>query len=157
MPDLLIRPATADDIPAIAQRLAAMVQAMEQMGGFRAAPFATVVDLFQGRIRERLQRDTFCYQVAEFDGAIVGITEASIIEMGGVFEPRWILHIHGIYVDESARRQGIGQQLMESALVWGREHGCDLAELNVLVNNPARYLYEQTGFQMYQYQMSRRL
>ncbi len=153
----LLRPATAADIPALAERLAAMVQAMEQTGGHPAAPHATLLEIFQTRISERLARPSCFYHVAAVGGQIVGMIEASMFEMGDVFAPRWVLHIHGVYVDESARREGIGQHLMEAALKWGRGQGCEIAELNVLAHNPALHLYTQMGFQIFQYEMIRPL
>jgi len=43
--------------------------------------------------------------------------------------------------------------LLEAVLEWGREKGCAEAELNMLVSNPARRLYEKLGFKEFQLEM----
>jgi GNAT superfamily N-acetyltransferase len=74
-----------------------------------------------------------------------------------VFEPARILHIHALYVDPDHRRRGIGRALLQTAFEWGRTAGCTATELNVLVSNPARTLYEGLGFRAFQTEMVRDL
>jgi GNAT superfamily N-acetyltransferase len=52
---------------------------------------------------------------------------------------------------------GIGQALLKAALEWGSQVGCVIAELNALVGNPARFLYEKSGFREFEVQMTLKL
>jgi GNAT superfamily N-acetyltransferase len=59
-----------------------------------------------------------------------------------------------VYVVPEHRRRGIGRALLNAALEWGRGEGCDEAELDVLVANPARALYEGAGFRDFEMKMT---
>jgi ribosomal protein S18 acetylase RimI-like enzyme len=54
----------------------------------------------------------------------------------------------GMGVHRDARRQGLGERLLDTALAWARtQPGLDWVDLEVLSNNaPARRLYERCGF-----------
>jgi RimJ/RimL family protein N-acetyltransferase len=54
----------------------------------------------------------------------------------------------GMGVHRDARRQGLGERLLATALAWARtQPGLDWVDLEVLSNNaPARRLYERCGF-----------
>jgi ribosomal protein S18 acetylase RimI-like enzyme len=55
-------------------------------------------------------------------------------------------YIANVGVAESARGQGIGQQLMEHQIQRSRMEQLKACELDVRVGNPARNLYERLGF-----------
>ena len=78
-------------------------------------------------------------------------------ELDPLFKPTRVLHVHALYVSPAYRRQGIGRALLEAVLEWGRSEGCVQAELNVLVDNPARGLYDQLGFDAFEIEMARKL
>ena len=90
----------------------------------------------------------------EGDPTPVGFTEASILTTEPFFIVSRILHIHSVYVLPSSRRVGIGKNLIQEAINWGRKQSCLEAKLNTLVWNPARSLYKQLGFQVREYRMS---
>lgn len=157
MCDIMIRQATADDIPALVAGLVAMVQAMAAAGGHPVLDADSLREKLQARLDTTFQRPSMLYLVADIDDEVVGILEASHFQLESVFQPREMLHIHGVHVDEAYRRRGIARQLMEHAFTWGQERGCTLAELNVLANNPAQHLYRDMGFTVFQYEMVRPL
>lgn len=152
-----IRKATIADVPALVARLAAMVQAMESVGGHPAADENLLHDFLRSRLKEHLPRTDHLYLVADSNAQLVGAAEASIYLLSDVFRDCRMLHIHAVYVDDSQRRQGIGRALMEAILEWGRVQNCEQAELNVLANNPAKQLYESLGFRVFQHEMLLRL
>lgn len=154
-----IRQASPKDIPTVAQFLRAMVEEMASLGGHPTAKDdATWTRIEQG-IAEALEScDHLCLLAELTDiGTPIGLVEARVLAIAPVFKPTPMLHIHALYVIESYRRAGTGQALLEAALVWGREKGCTEVELNVLINNPARALYEKMGFRALQVEMVRRL
>jgi ribosomal-protein-alanine N-acetyltransferase len=54
----------------------------------------------------------------------------------------------GLMVAKSARRQGVGNALLEAAVEWARASGVRKLELHVFPwNEPAILLYEQFGFE----------
>ena len=71
--------------------------------------------------------------------------------------PASVVHIHALYVRPRYRGEGLGRELLEQALTWGRARGCSEATLSVLVGNPARGLYEGAGFEAFELQMRRNL
>jgi GNAT superfamily N-acetyltransferase len=87
----------------------------------------------------------------------VGWAYARIEDREPVYEPERLLHISALYVSEPHRRQGIGRALLEALLDWGRDADCAEVELNVLVDNPARALYEKSGFNAARIKMTRKL
>jgi GNAT superfamily N-acetyltransferase len=55
--------------------------------------------------------------------------------------------LEDLYVQETARRSGLGRALVEAALERARERGCKRIELDVNEDNaPARALYAACGF-----------
>ena len=67
------------------------------------------------------------------------------VARGAVIGP-W-LGITAMQVAESARRQGMAQQLLAALANWGRTRGARFANLQVLADNlPARAAYAKSGF-----------
>jgi GNAT superfamily N-acetyltransferase len=87
----------------------------------------------------------------------VGWAYARLRDLEPIYEPARVLHISALYVSRPSRRKGIGQVLLQDLLQWGRDSGCVEAELNVLVGNPARALYERCGFSATRIKMSCKL
>jgi ribosomal protein S18 acetylase RimI-like enzyme len=65
---------------------------------------------------------------------------------GGELNDGW-LGVHGLEVDESLRRRGLGRALMAGLLRLAAEHGATTAWLEVAESNePALRLYDGLGF-----------
>lgn len=65
------------------------------------------------------------------------------------------------YIDKKFQRRGIGKEILEEQLEKDRENGRDTI-LQVFKENPARFLYEKVGFEVYyetksHYKMIRKL
>jgi GNAT superfamily N-acetyltransferase len=84
---------------------------------------------------EGTYRDTL---FLEEDRVAVGYACAYVIGAEG--------HVGHLIVDQSARRRGVGRELMNAAAARFRERGCSLWSLNVTeTNHGARALYSQCG------------
>lgn len=57
--------------------------------------------------------------------------------------------VGGLVVDQSCRRMGIGQKLMEAAEAWACENGCSTVHLRSnITRDGAHAFYRQLGYQM---------
>ena len=70
----------------------------------------------------------------------------------GVVQGNW-LGVFDVVVDETRRRQGLGERLMRGLMAWGRERDAKRAYLQVMLSNaPALSLYDKLGFrEVYRY------
>jgi GNAT superfamily N-acetyltransferase len=155
-----IRQATDSDASVITGFLRFMVEEMASMGGHPAsqdeAEWANLEDVTRAQVDEQ----DHLYLLAETiepQPTVIGLAGAEMVDLHFVFEPRRVLHINALYVLDSHRTRGVGQKLLEAILDWGRSQGCVEAELNTLVANPARSLYEKLGFRAFEIQMTRHL
>ena len=83
--------------------------------------------------------DTRTYLVAERDGVLVGY--AGLMVSGRDAD------VQTVAVDDTARRTGIGQRLVQALAREARERGCVVMMLEVAVDNEAaRRLYDSLGF-----------
>jgi len=157
---VLIRLATASDIPLIVAFLRRMLADMSSTGGYPVARDAEHWTNMETEFLEGLQAPGCLHLLVETGDAqpeAIGWTYARTKEREPVYEPARVLHISAVYVSPSYRRQGIGQALLKAVLEWGRSSGCTEAELNVLVDNPARSLYRELGFREFEIEMTLKL
>jgi GNAT superfamily N-acetyltransferase len=137
-----------------------MLAEMASVGGHPVATGAEAWSHLEAEFRDDLMATECLHllaETAETEPVSVGWAFARKVERDPVFKPAGVLHIHALYVSPSHRRQGIGQTLLETLLAWGMEMGCQEAELNVLVGNPARALYTGLGFGAFEIEMRRKL
>jgi GNAT superfamily N-acetyltransferase len=79
--------------------------------------------------------------VAVVDGRDVGIARGAAHRIGDERE------LISMWVAPTARRQGIGAQLIDSVAAWAKAAGATALVLGVVADNaPALALYERTGF-----------
>jgi N-acetylglutamate synthase-like GNAT family acetyltransferase len=80
--------------------------------------------------------------LAERDGRLVGCT-AIALRPGRAGQLRWVL------VEHSARGTGLGRRLVETAIAFGVESGCDRLYLETTDGLPeSQALYEKLGFEV---------
>ena len=85
------------------------------------------------------------YRLALLDGRLVGYIR--LVTPTSLPSNQHIRMIHGLAVDPSARRHGIGRILVRAAVDDARRVGARRVTLRVLGHNaPARALYESLGF-----------
>ncbi|MBD1842057.1 GNAT family N-acetyltransferase [Cyanobacteria bacterium FACHB-63] len=133
---------------------------MASLGGHALQDPHSISNWLRKPIQSQIDSPDHLFLIAELDissNQLIGILEASIIELSSVFLPKSSLHIHAIYVAPQYRRSGVARSLMEAAFKWGRDKGCMEADLNVLRDSPAKLLYESLGFEDFQIEMRRKL
>ncbi len=104
--------------------------------------------LARGFLHERIERDQSVVLLAMNDDAAVGFTQLyptfSSVRAARV----WVLN--DLYVDQSARRQGVAQALLTAAAMFARDDGAIRLELETTPDNRnAQALYESGGWQLY--------
>lgn len=155
-----IRKLAHQEIDIAIEFLQAMLDALASFGGHALQEPHSVSDWFRDSIQSQIESPDHLFLVAELDTSpnqLIGILEASIIELSPVFLPKSSLHIHAIYVAPQCRRSGVARSLIEAAFRWGQDKGCTEADLNVLRDSPAKFLYESLKFEDFQIEMRRKL
>ena len=104
-------------------------------------------DVAGGRrfLAERLQNEESVVFMAFEGDSAVGFTQLYPIFSSVGMGRSWLLN--DLYVDASARKKGVGHQLLEAAKQWGRETGSRWLMLETAVDNyAAQALYEKNGW-----------
>jgi GNAT superfamily N-acetyltransferase len=137
---MLIRPATADDIPTIVG-----IYAADELVGKGRESFEDMTPYYEAF--DRLAADPHqLLVVAELDGQVVGTFQLTVI--AGVAR-RGITRalIESVHVSPEHRSHGIGGEMMRWAIDEARKRGCQLAQLTSNNARPeAHRFYERLGF-----------
>lgn len=139
MTSLEIRPAVADDVPAIVGMLADDPLGAQRESPDDLAPYLAAL--------ERLNADPHQHlMVAVREGRVVGTLQLSIIPgLSRRGSTRSIIESVRIHADE--RGSGLGTQLIEWAIDASRHHGCRLVQLTSdRTRTDAHRFYERLGF-----------
>ena len=133
----MIRRATPSDVPAIA-RLAA------QLGG------ATDLDGLPARLAKIMDQATHAVFVAEGDDGPCGFTAAEhrlVLPLG-----EWV-ELVSLLVDEPARRQGLGTQLVAAAEAWAMRRGVERVVVRSSTSRDAAHaFYPALGYDLHKTQ-----
>lgn len=137
MEGIVIRPAGADDIPAMV-RLLAQLFAIE-------ADFIIAPEVQARGLAMLLERADVAALVATEGGAVVGMTTVQLTistARGG-----YSAGVEDVVVDEAHRGRGVGRLLLDAAEGWARARGAlRLALLADETNAPALDFYDRLGF-----------
>ena len=95
---------------------------------------------------DHLQQDHWRCWVAEDAGAVIGALWLQLIEKipNPTSEPEFYAYITNVFVQETARRQGIGTQLLSEALSFCRQQSVE--KIVLWPTEKSRSLYERHGF-----------
>ena len=148
MPSISIRPATAADIDTILHFIRSLAAFEREPDAVKTTPEDLLRDGFGSQPR-------FETLIAEMDGAPVGF--ALFFSTYSTWEGRAGIHLEDIFVEESARKYGIGRQLMQALAAIAIQRGYARLELQVLDWNPAREFYHRLGLEHMQEWLSYRI
>jgi ribosomal protein S18 acetylase RimI-like enzyme len=145
-----IRPATADDVPAVlpmVRKIAAMHEKLDPAKySFRSDPG----EMYRNWLRKRTSDPHSVFLVADAGPnplKIVGFLIATVEQEIPIYRLEEMGFIHDLWVEEEYRHEGIGRQLVMMAVERFRDMGvkqirCDTA----WANEPARALFISCGF-----------
>lgn len=160
MQQIDIRHGTAEDSKLITDLIRCMVTEMALYGGHTVNDSPEVWSSMAELVKANSIRKDYIYLIASFRSPVlttVGFAAANVESPDNIFAAVKRLHISAVYTDPNVRRQGIARQLIQKALDWGRRMNAEEADLNVLVANPSRRLYEHLGFQEHEISMVMKL
>ncbi len=166
-----IRRATQRDFAAIIHFVQAMLGEMYALGNGELSNHSEAWLNFESRILQALSRaenDERTYPCAadhlvEIADAIgvealpIGLIEASVLPPMPISRLVQTLYIHAVYVLPHYRRRGVGTALLRVAIEWGQRQRCQQAQLSVLPHNPARRLYQASGFHVFGLEMRKEI
>ena len=155
-----IRHGTAEDAKLITDLIRSMVTEMALYGGHTVNDSPEVWSLMAELVNANSDRTDYIYLIASLRSPVqttVGFAAANLESLDNIFAAKKRLHISAVYTDPNVRRQGIARQLIQKALDWGRRMNAEEADLNVLVANPSRRLFEHLGFQQHEISMVMKL
>ena len=142
---MMIRKATIDDTPAIAQLYREQFKEMARL----IPDFIKEGDQSTEFLVNTITNDNSDILVYEDGDAVVGfiLLQAKTRPDFAFVIPGKFCYIMDIIVTEKHRNKGFGTELMFSAKAWAKEQGCSFVNLDVLANNPrAIRLYGKLGF-----------
>ncbi|MFD6174508.1 GNAT family N-acetyltransferase [Streptomyces coeruleorubidus] len=139
MGDLEIRPATADDVPAIVAMLADDPLGAQRESPDDLTPYLTALERLSADANQRLV-------VAVREDRVVGTLQLTLIPgLSRRGATRSI--IEGVRVHADERGSGLGTQLIEWAIDESRRQGCQLVQLTSdNTRTDAHRFYERLGF-----------
>lgn len=139
MADLVIRPATEDDVPAIVALLADDPLGAQRESPDDLAPYLSAL--------RRLSSDPLQHVVvAVRDDRVVGTLQLTVVPgLSRRGATRSI--IEGVRIHAGERGSGLGTQLIEWAVETSRREGCQLVQLTSdHTRTDAHRFYERLGF-----------
>ncbi|UCD78537.1 MAG: GNAT family N-acetyltransferase [Desulfobacterales bacterium] len=155
---MLIRHANDRDCQPIVRFVRATLQDMELVGGHEVKPDDNFWQRYGEKILEFIRKGDRLYLVVQSGSSLLGFLEGKIVKLHEVFTHKKCFHISAVYVIPDSRRRGIATSLIQEALRWASEQGCQEADLNVLFNNDkAKGLYEKLGFKVFRYELRKLL
>ena len=158
-PEVVVRRATAQDLPIIGELGAMLVRAHHELDPSRfLAPGPDSAKHYGSFLGSQLRRRDAAIFVAERAGRAVGYLYVEI-------EPRnWMElrdeagFIHDIVVTPDERRNGVATRLLETTIEWLESKGAPRVVLwTAEQNRGAQRLFEQAGFRRTMIEMTRDL
>ncbi|MBE2268478.1 MAG: GNAT family N-acetyltransferase [Anaerolinea sp.] len=138
MDKVVIRPAAAGDIDAIARLWLALVEFHREIDGDLPAAAPNGALRYARRLIDRVEDSQSRVLVAEADGHVVGYVLGMVVDLvPEMFAQPPSGFLADIFVDAEHRRQGVGRALVDALAAWFREHGLDYYEWHVAARNTA--------------------
>ena len=154
---VLVRRATKDDAPTIAEFAMKLVEQHRDYDPIRFARIATL-DGMQWFYGSQTEAKDAALLVAEINERIVGFAYIGYEERNYAELSVSTAKLHDIYVDEAARHSGAGKALIDASVEAAREFGASKLMLSVAEkNDAAKSFFERSGFSVTMHEMMLRV
>ncbi|MHA1959108.1 MAG: N-acetyltransferase family protein [Candidatus Thorarchaeota archaeon] len=144
--ELVLRSATTDDIPTVAQLWAESALYHAEI----ESRFQYVEDIIRPTIEHflnELQSEKCYIAVAQLGEDIIGYIKANIFEKAPIHIHRRMGFVDGLFVNPDVRRKGVGSGLWNKALDWMKQKSVSKAQLWVTsANAEAMEFWKKRGF-----------
>ncbi|MBC7909260.1 MAG: GNAT family N-acetyltransferase [Pyrinomonadaceae bacterium] len=151
---VVIRRATTGDLAAVSSYGGELIRQHHAYDSQRFIGFDAIKIDLPVFYREQLVREDAAILVAELGGRIVGYAFVRLEAESFINLSDATAWIHEIYVDESARGQGVSALLMKAAINAARRLGSGSVMLSVAPGNArARKLFDRHGFRLTMHEM----
>lgn len=138
---LVIRPATSDDIPTLVVLRRSMLAAMHTPDEFESG----WEDAFAAWLERRIVASDYQMIVAELDGRIVAGAQAEVIHgQPGPKISRDRIYITNVSTLPEFRGRGLASRCLDALLDWARDKGIRTAMLNA--TSMGQRIYQRAGF-----------
>jgi GNAT superfamily N-acetyltransferase len=109
-------------------------------------PLKTKNQILAKRLQKQIKSSkTFIY-VAKIENKVVGYIEGNYSQENTTFVNKIIGRFNNIVVTKNMRGHGISKLLYLELKKWFKINNCEIEELDVLVKNPAKKIYEKWGY-----------
>lgn len=159
MDQIIIRPATKSDLPALGRLGALLLRTHYEFDQQRfMAPGSNPEQGYAWFLGTQLSRRDVAVFIAEDGGNVVGYVYAGIEPQSWKELRDRAGFIHDVVVDESKRRRGIAGSLLSAAVEWLQKQGVPRVVLwTADQNNSAQRLFTKLGFRRTMIEMTREL
>lgn len=158
-PAVIVRPATAADLPRIGRLGALLVEAHYNLDAqrFLATRARTPLD-YASFLETQLGRPDVAVLVADENGDVIGYAYAAVegYDYMALRGPAGV--VHDVLVEPESRGRGVGRLLLEAALAFLKARGAPRVVLTTAAGNAvAERLFAQAGFRRTMIEMTREL
>jgi ribosomal protein S18 acetylase RimI-like enzyme len=155
--DITIRPATIGDVPILGRLGALLVRLHNELDSKRFIPATPQTEENYGWfLGTQINKHGVFIYVAEREGKVVGYTYAGMEGMDYMALRGPAGALYDIVVDPAYRGQGIGRQLLATALSALKDRGAPRVVLSTAQGNEAaQHLFESAGFRRTMIEMTR--
>lgn len=133
-------------IPTDAPKLAQLRYAFRSITGQDTESESEFLKRCESWMNFRLQRSHWRCWIAEDEARVIGALWLQLIEKipNPTSEPEFHAYITNVFVDESSRGLGIGSQLLNTALAFGKQQS--VHSVILWPSEKSRTLYQRHGF-----------
>ena len=156
---MIIRPATADDLPTLGQLGAELIRVHHEFDAERFfVPEGDAAAGYAWFLGDQIANPDALVLVAEDEGRAVGYVYAGVEPFSWKELREACGFVHDLIVAPEARRLGAGEQLLEAATQWLRTKGMPRVILwTAHPNTAAQRLFARAGFRPTMIEMTREL
>lgn len=139
------RPATAADLPRVAELNRAVIEELTPMrGGAVWRARESRQEPIEERLAELLDDPSVRVVVATIDGTVVGY---AVVHLENLVDGSVLGVIDDIYVEEGARQVGLGELMIDDLMTWCEERKCVGMDAMALPGHRAtKNFFEESGF-----------
>ncbi len=146
---MMIRPATASDVPNVLPLVRAICELHEQWDKARFKTIEHPERMYESWLSDRANDERSVFLVAEHEQQVVGYIVCTIEKEIPIYwmpESGWV---HDLWVDETYRNEGLATQMTMLAIERFKELGIKQIRLQTAAANEiARKLFESCGFRV---------